>query len=610
MKPYVEIAYASANDLFVNLYYDTDDTYYRIVNALNKLPVIRHTKRENTSIVSLYYLTELQRLLVKRGVDVLIQQRVFDKHKKLMKKLKRKPTVKDFQYPSLWNTKEKLEEYQKEAVSILLKRHKFVIADEMGLGKTIEAIATILCLFDQGYNKAMIVCPNALSQQWKSEILNFSKLQENDICLIGEKFKCPINKIETFRKNAVACKDCENFNRCDEIKNTKASTLRKYQIKDNTKKIIIANYSILHDIKSQVINKKNLIDIIVLDESSKLKNYNTRITRTVNSIARKLDFSDYLIPMSGTVIENSLVEIFPTLNILDSSIFGNYTNFKNRFLIVDYSQTIVGEKNEQQLKGIIKNFVIRRTADKVWKDRPGLLCVDRRCSMGEKQKEIYDKVSGEIVEELEDLEEESIYNSKVVTLMLYCIMVAGTAESVEELGKNTAESYSGKIAMLKEILKTEMVNEHVVLFSKFAKKIIPVISREFKKEKITHDIIVGGTKNKDAIIKRFKKKEFRVLICSDTMSYGANLQFASRMINFDLPWNPAVLDQRLARIYRKGQTKKVKMINLISKESLEEYVRSTIYKKYRLFDEFIGKGVVTANVDQNVTVSNLMDVLL
>ncbi len=591
-----------------------EEQEFKINNLLNKLSVISTDSKHNIYRVSLYHYEEIIDICERKNILVMVHKDVIKRYKLLNKKINKKKFSEPITPPELWteDKSKKIFKYQYAGIRAVLNRQKFILADDMGLGKTIQAIAVMLYAFEEGYNRALIVCNSPLKYQWKNELSSFTKLKEEDITIFGEIDRtCPKTKpvdgaCRKFNKARIVCKSCELYKSCSSKHSVSLDKFRRNQLLKENSKIIIINYAMISKYVEQI--KRAGFDIYIVDEVSKLKNRDSNVTRAFLKISRTFKYDDIFMPMSGTLIENRITEFYPVFRMIDDAIFGTWTNFKNAYMFCDFFGVPVGIKNEEKLKNITSKFFIRRTIEEVWQDRPELFESYRFCEMLDVQRRIYLDIANGKVSDLKEDYEDKINSAQVAVLINYLIMASDTLESVKELGGNSPEDYSCKIAMLKEIMTEEIPQHKVVLFSKFANKVIPVIEREMTAIGVKSLVITGGTSNKDREKKKAlfsKKDKHRLLICSDAMSYGSNLQCARYIINFDLPWNPAILDQRIRRVYRTKQKNDVVVINMITKDSIEDFVLDKIYSKREMFDKFMGASVKAKSLTDNINIDSI-----
>ena len=609
-KPCVKMYLVKGNWIEAHPELHTEEQEFDYGIAMNRLPVVKYSGAKKCNLISLYYYTKAVRVLEKAGFVVYVEERIAKYHKRLRSRLNKRTVDLPSKRPTTWvKDKDKVVlGYQLEAVRCGLRRNKFIYAEQMGLGKTIEALCTMCYAFDMGYKRALIIVMASLKEQWKSEILKFTTFTEDDIIILGDakKVKCRTGQVEKYHGGKKVCKECQHVSQCSYVKSSVDKIRRDQLLRQKETKIVITNYAVLNKYAEQI--KKGDFDIYIVDEASKLKNYGSGQTKGMMKIARNFKFDDIFLPMSGTLIENRIQEFYPVFSMIDDAIFGTWTNFKNRYLVTDFFGKPVDVKNTDELKKIVSKFIIRRTTDEVWKDRPPLYEMYRYCEMSKIHAQTYNEILEGEVEDLRDNLDSKINRMQVATLLVYLIMVADSLEVVKKLGKHTPDEYSCKLAMLKDIM-TEEIDGKVVLFSKYAKKVIPIIEREMKKIGVKCILITGATKTKDryGLVQKFKKsKKIRMLICSDAMGYGANLQFVQYVINFDLPWNPAKLDQRIARVYRKGQKRPVTVINLVTKNSAEDLVLDKIYSKREMISRFIKEGIKPTEALKGISVNDIL----
>ena len=559
------------------------------------LRVLVYDKKVRRYKASIYEFDALYEFCDKYRIEFHVTEKLYRYYKKFVRRINRLVDAKknkEFNLDLWTDNKEcKLLPYQCKAANAAVLSRRFLIGDEMGVGKTPESIAVMLKAF-QDYDKstALIVCPTRVQHQWKQEIEKFTKLDMTSIEVFDE-MKCVTNATDKFRANRVICKACKNFKQCKKNKDS-VKYRRRMQIKGS--KILIVGYEGMKANVDFMINKQ--YGVVIFDEATKIKNYNTQNTRAARRLVQALPFDSFVLALSGTFIENRLEELYVISDIIDDRLYGPYCNFKNTYLSLDFWGHVIGYRNQKEFKNRLKNIIIRRTVDKVWKDRPPIVVMTRECPMGKGQEKIYAQTREGVLQDIKDAEKaKQINNAMLATLMGYLLQVADTVKAIDP--EYNGKDHSSKISILSEILSEEVPRkDKVVIFSRFAYKVIPHIVEAIGKLKLGNvGCIVGKNKAQaPGIIKSFcNDPKMRFLVCSDTLAYGANLQMAQHIVNFDLPWNPAIVDQRVARVYRRGQKRTVNEINLIVPDTIEEHLYRMLNQKRQVAAEFLKQSSVT-----------------
>ena len=161
--------------------------------------------------------------------------------------------------------------------------------------------------------------------------------------------------------------------------------------------------------------------------------------------------------------------------------------------------------------------MVRKTIKEVWKDRPPIFESTRYCVMSKFQKTVYDSIVAGVAKELRANIQKKINKLQLVAQFAYLIMVADTVETVKDLKGGKQDDYSCKLEMLKDILNNEITTEKVVLFSRYANRVIPIIKREMDRIKVKNIVITGNMKSEEKEnlkLKFVNDKSVRLLICS------------------------------------------------------------------------------------------------
>ncbi len=424
----------------------------------------------------------------------------------------------DFKYPEGVDTPElnsllktQLYPYQKEAILKSAKAGRIIIADDMGLGKTIQAIAvTEIMAQEFGVEKVLIICPTSLKYQWKSEIEKFT----NRSTLVIE-----------------------------------GSYLKRKEQYQNPEFFKILTYNA---VKNDVDNIKNMApDLIILDEAQRIKNWKTKTAQIIKSIK-----SPYAIVLTGTPIENKLEELHSIVSFVNPFMLGPLFRFLANHQILDKTNKVVGYKDLHNIKKTLCEILIRRKKDEVLKELPKR--IDKNCfvEMTEEQRNVHDDHYEQVCKLVNKWRRYKFLSEKDrqnLLIHLNCMrMVCDSTYILDEKTRNDT-----KIDAVMDLLQNvfEEKKEKVVIFSQW-QRMTRLISEELQKRKIKYEYLHGGvpSKNRKDLLTNFHNdSESLVFLSTDAGGVGLNLQCASIVVNMDCPWNPAVLEQRIARVYRLGQ---------------------------------------------------------
>ncbi len=447
----------------------------------------------------------------------------------------------------------KLYAYQKEGVRFAIKAGKAIIADEMGLGKTVQAICCAeIYLREKMAESALIVCPTSLKYQWKREI---------------ERFKA--GKAEVLIIEGYASKRLELYN-----------TPVPYKI--------VSYQSLANDIKSL---GRISTDLLIMDEVQRLKNWNTGLAQAV----RRID-SHYSVLLSGTPLENNLDELSSIVQLADPYCLAPLYRFRYDHIITDpQSGKAIGYKNLGDIKDKLKDTLIRRTKQSVRLQLPKrtdqFLLVPMTAEQTSRHEELRTAVA-RLVSKWQRSAGLSEEERRRLLLMLGQMRML--ADSTFIIDQNLEQHYDVKVGEAMNILEDALCGgtEKIVVFSEW-ERMIRLVSTELDRRSIRYAMLHGNvpSQKREELIESFKNdSECRIFLSTDTGSTGLNLQVASILVNLDLPWNPAVLEQRIGRIYRIGQEAPIQVLNLVSKDSIEEGMIERLNFKRSMFEGALDGG--------------------
>jgi superfamily II DNA or RNA helicase len=451
----------------------------------------------------------------------------------------------------------KLYPYQQDGALHLAFGRRALLADDMGLGKTIQAIAASAMLKElRGIERALIVCPASLKQQWAREIKRFTSLPvtvvEGGLIARREAYRAP-----SFFK--------------------------------------IINYEIVRRDLADLQQTRS--DLIILDEAQRIKNWRAKTADMVKQLR-----SRYAFVLTGTPLENRLDELYSIFQFLDPRILGPLWKFNDRFFEVEERENgtykVLGYKNLDELRGTIAPYVLRRTRDEVLRDLPDRVDNNFFVEMTDPQWKAYEQFRETVAQLAAKAQrrpltpkEREILLMSLVKMRLICNALA---LHDKQIPAKEREKTAPKLRELGEILADQIAgNGHkAIVFSQWA-EMLAFTEPIMKRSGLGYVKLTGSvpTARRGALVERFFEDEAcRVFLSTDAGGVGLNLQAASLVVNLDLPWNPAVLEQRIGRAHRHGQSRSVHVINLIAKGTIEERMLDTLAAKRNVFAGVFGSA--------------------
>jgi len=446
----------------------------------------------------------------------------------------------------------KLYPYQKEGVRFAFKAGKAIIADEMGLGKTVQAICLAeIYLREKMAESILVICPNSLKYQWKSEIERWTGRNE---VLIVEGYAS--RRLELY----------------------KAATPYK----------IVSYQSFANDIKAL---GRLSTDLLVMDEVQRLKNWNTQLAWAV----RRID-AHYNVLLSGTPLENNLDELASIVQLADPYCLAPLYRFRFDHIITDpESGKAVGYKNLNDIRIKLKDTLIRRTKQSVLLQLPKRTDQFLLIPMTPEQSSRHEELRAAVARLVSKwTRTHNLSEEERRRLLLMLGQMRMLADSTFILDQDQENRHNVKVGEVMNILEDALSGgtAKVVIFSEW-ERMARLVASELDARGIPYEFLHGGVpaKKREELIQRFTNDpDHRIFLSTDAGSTGLNLQVASILINLDLPWNPAVLEQRIGRIYRIGQEMPVQVLNLVSKDSIEERMIDRLRFKRSLFEGTLDGG--------------------
>ncbi len=475
-------------------------------------------------------------------------------------KMRRKEIIAKRYATSLFDglLKTSLHPYQADGVRFAFEGGRTINADEMGLGKTVQAIATAELLKREGLvGSVIIICPTSLKYQWLSEIKRFT----NSTAIVVE-------------GNIIKRKE-----QLDDF---------RYFYK------ICSFHAMSNSVKADYIPHT---DMIIYDELQRLKNKETQMGKQL----RKLQ-SQYVMALSGTPLENKLDELYSVTQLVDQYVLGPYYKFNAETTLTDELGKIVGYRNLHTVAEKLKDTLIRRKKADVKLQMPARTDTNLFVPMTKEQMSIHDEYKFNVsilVNKWKRFKFLSENDRK--RLMLFLSMMRMVCDSTFILDQKTR--FDTKIGEAMAIISSLLDSEDgkVVIFSQW-ERMLRILAGELEGKDLDFCFLHGGVPSakRKNLIDRFRDDpDCRIFLSTDAGATGLNLQTASLLINLDLPWNPAVLEQRIARIYRLGQANPVQIINMIARNTIEERMLSTLKFKSNLAAGILDGGEDAVFFDNN-----------
>ncbi|MCX6272701.1 MAG: DEAD/DEAH box helicase [Bacteroidetes bacterium] len=448
-------------------------------------------------------------------------------------------------------------EYQNEGILFAAKAGRCIIADDMGLGKTIQAIGSVELMRKEGViSKVLIICPTSLKYQWQSEIKKFTS---SDVLVIEG---LPHNRLEQYRS-------------------------------DNLYKIL-SYHTVGNDIEA--INQMEP-DLVILDEAQRIKNWKTKVAQSVKKIK-----STYAIVLTGTPLENKLEDLYSIIQFVDPYRLGPYYWFMDRYQTRNQTGKVTGFQHLHEIHQKLSDIMIRRKKSEVLTQLPKRMDKNLFVSMTKKQMEWHDEFK-DIVAKLVHkwIKQGFLLEKDRQRLLINLNLMRMVCDSTYIIDQETR--HDTKIEELMNIILecVETGDEKIVVFSQW-ERMTRLVARELVENDIQFEYLHGGVpsaKRKQLFDHFNNNPECRVFLSTDAGSTGLNLQSASLICNLDIPWNPAVLEQRIGRIHRLGQKKNVSVINFVSKGTIEHRMLGVLKFKSSLAEGVLDNGDDTIIMDEN-----------
>ncbi|WP_449536925.1 DEAD/DEAH box helicase [Ferdinandcohnia sp. Marseille-Q9671] len=450
---------------------------------------------------------------------------------------------------------------------------KAILADEVGLGKTIEAGLILKEYMIRGLvKKVLILVPASLVSQWATEL--------------NQKFYIPA------------------------VQQKKSYMWEQYDV-------VVSSIDTAKRSPHREIVYEQDYDLIIIDEAHKLKNNKTKNYEFVQNLKKK-----FCLLLTATPIQNRIEEIFNLVSLLKPGHLGNQENFEESF--GKKSRSI---EDHEHLKELVNKVMIRNR-----RDDTGIEWTKRKVEavtieFSETEQELYDAITAyrsnmsnfaSSMFSILTLQREACSSREAVYYTLKKMLEKknedGSAQVPEDLvmglmKKVEGVSQNSKAEKAVELIK--QIDDKVIIFTEY--RATQMYLQWFLKQNgISSVPFRGGFKRgKKDWMRELFKGNFQVLIATEAGGEGINLQFCNHIINYDLPWNPMRLEQRIGRIHRLGQEKDVHIYNFATKNTVEEHILKLLYEKINLFERVIGQlDDILTRLDLGNIEDHIQDIML
>jgi superfamily II DNA or RNA helicase len=427
--------------------------------------------------------------------------------------------------------------YQLDGVAFLAGAGRAVLADDMGLGKTIQAIGTAeLLAREAGIRKVLVVCPASVKAQWRNEVRRFC---DRDVQII-------LGPLRERERQYVG--DCF---------------------------FTVCNYEqVMRDLLAI---EKVPWDLIVLDEAQRIKNWEARTTRVIKALR-----SPFAVALSGTPLENRLDELHSVVEFIDDGRLPPAFRFFQQHRVVNEKGRVLGYKNLSSLRARLAPVLLRRTRASVMQQLPPRSTEIVRITPTAEQQELHDaqlKIVATIARKTFVSEMDLLRLRKA---LLMCRMAADSTFLVDK----SPPGHSSKLEILHDLLDRLLAEDgrKIVLYSEWT-TMLDLIEDHVRRTRTGYVRLDGGVPQKirQPLVHRFQTEAAcRIFLASNAGATGLNLQAANTVVNVDLPWNPAILEQRIGRAHRMGQTRPVQAFLLVTENTLEENLLALLSAKNEL----------------------------
>jgi SNF2 family DNA or RNA helicase len=437
--------------------------------------------------------------------------------------------------------------YQARGALFAAYRGRCILGDDMGLGKTVQTMAAVEILArERGVERVLVVAPASVKYQWETEIRKFTDR--------------PVQVIEG------------------------TSPQRRAQYRAPAFYRLINYEMVVRDLDE--LNAWQP-DLIVLDEAQRIKNWASRTSRAVKKLR-----SHYAVVLTGTPLENKLEELHSIVQFVDDRRLGPAFQFLHDHLRIGEGGKILGYRNLDKIREKLAPILLRRTRAEVLEQLPARTDTTVYVEMAEEQRGPYAEHLQTLARLLAKKYLTEVDRRRILACLANLRMLCGSTFLLDH-----QTHVSPKLDELAELLRELLgAGPHkVVVFSQW-EQLLRQAAELLQRLGVGFVMLSGSVpgKARRGLLEKFRDDpQCRVFLSTDAGGTGLNLQAADTVINLEVPWNPAVLEQRVARVHRMGQHRPVQVFHLVTRDSIEERVLRALQSKRSLFE-----GVFSGTSDE------------
>ncbi len=442
-----------------------------------------------------------------------------------------------------------LREYQKHGLDWLCFLNEFsfggILADDMGLGKTVQVIALLLKLKEEQKQEfpALIVVPLTLIFNWEEEFQKFA----------------PQMRVLRYHGN----------------RNERLKHLAKIPEND----VVLCSYGVVLQDQKDLAGQK--FSYIILDESQKIKNPQTKTYKAIGRLC-----SRHKLALTGTPVENSLVDLWAQINFVNPGLLGNVRQFQSHYIEIPEQHR---GRQIETLKKIIFPFILRRTKEEVETQLPPLTEIVQYVEMTDRQAQVYYKCLSDFRHQIfREIDAQGLDKTRlrIVEALTYLRQIACHPAILDD---KIELLDSGKVQLLEDMVDDLLSEGHkLLIFSQFV-RFLKLVRRIFEQRGWGYEYLDGSVRDRAERIHNFQEnpRVSAFLISLKAGGLGLNLTAADYVIHLDPWWNPAVEQQATDRAHRIGQDKRVFVYKYIVKDTVEEKILKLQKRKKELSEELI-----------------------